>query len=251
MPLIVDLAAFEGPLDLLLHLIKELKIDIFDIPIVLVTEQYLAYLEAMEVLQLDLASDYLVMAAQLIEIKTRTLLPKPQSLDEEEVEDPRQDLVRQLLAYKQIQEASHILEAKQEQRQLEYPKEASNLTAFQEKIPLAEDELETSDLFMALQKMVARLQKEAPIETKVSGDAYSIQEAMTNIMGQFNQQEEKMLAFSTVLRQHPLSRARVVTLFLALLELVKGKYIFLQQDALFSEINLVRNEDNHAFNESN
>lgn len=245
--LTLDLAAFEGPLDLLLHLIKELKIDIFDIPMVLVTNQYMDYLKQMQTQSLDIASEYLVMAATLIEIKARMLLPKHEELVEEE-EDPRTDLVEQLITYKQYQEISHILAEKQEKRQLEYPKVPSNLSSYQERIPLAKDEISTQDLFIALQRMAARLQSEQPVETTVQGDNYSVSEGMADILHIFETDPHKMIPFSQILIQHPLTRTRVVTLFLSLLELVKSNQIYLEQDQLFSEINIVRNGD---YNENN
>lgn len=250
MTLTVDLAAFEGPLDLLLHLIKELKIDIFDIPIVLVTQQYLHFLEQMEEMQLDIASDYLLMAATLIEIKTKMMLPKPPKIEEEEG-DPRENLVQQLVVYKQYQEASHILENKQMQRQLAFAKEPSNLSQYQEKIPLKENELNTNDLFSALQKMMNRLQQERPVQATVSGDSYSVDEAMVAIKQKLKENPRKRVSFRDILEGHIPTRHRMVTLFLGLLELVKAGEIYLQQDHAFEDIVLIRNEEKDEFSREN
>ena len=154
--LTLDLAAFEGPLDLLLHLIKDLKVDIFDIPINLVTDQYLAYIHTYEALSLDVASEYLVMAATLLEIKTQMMLPKTPKEAVEEEDDPRDSLVEQLLAFQQYQEVSHILADKQAERSLEYTKQPSDLSAYQEKIPMTGRQLTPDDLYRAIQKMGIR-----------------------------------------------------------------------------------------------
>ena len=115
---------FEGPLDLLLHLIKELKVDIFDIPITEVTFQYLRYLDTMQEMKLDIAGDYLLMAATLLEIKSRMLLPKKEVTFEEEFyeegEDPRESLIQQLVEYKQFQEAAKALKTMEEERGINF-----------------------------------------------------------------------------------------------------------------------------------
>ena len=240
--LTIDLAAFEGPLDLLLLLIKTLKIDIFDIPIVLVTQQYMDYLRQMKDMKLDIACDYLVMAATLIEIKTKYLLPKP-AVEQEEEDDPREQLVEQLLAYKQYQEIGQVLDEKQQHRQLEYPKAPSNLTGYQSKVPLAENEVTTNDLHSAIIQRVERLKANQPVTTTVKTDPYSVDEGMTDIIERMKQLTYKKIAFSEILSQHPLTRSRVVTLFLALLELVKGQQIWMQQRQLGEDIILVRNEE--------
>ena len=108
----IRLDQYEGPLDLLLHLIKKNEINIYDIPIALITKQYLDHITAMKMLNLDVAGEFLVMAATLIYIKSRMLLPAEPSEDEEEGEDPRADLVRRLLEYKQFKEAAHALEGR-------------------------------------------------------------------------------------------------------------------------------------------
>lgn len=169
--LTLDLAAFEGPLDLLLHLIKDLKVDIFDIPINLVTDQYLAYIHTYEALSLDVASEYLVMAATLLEIKTQMMLPKTPKEAVEEEDDPRDSLVEQLLAFQQYQEVSHILADKQAERSLEYTKQPSDLSAYQEKIPMTGRQLTPDDLYRAIQKMAFRLKNQQPIQTTIAGES--------------------------------------------------------------------------------
>ena len=112
--LTLRIGEFEGPMDLLLHLIKEMKIDIYNIPMVELTHQYLSYIHSMQEMELEVASEYLLMAATLLEIKARMLLPKPKvEIDEVEVEeDPRDELVEKLMEYKQFQEEACIMEKK-------------------------------------------------------------------------------------------------------------------------------------------
>ena len=141
---------FEGPMDLLLHLIKEMKIDIYNIPMVELTHQYLSYIHSMQEMELEVASEYLLMAATLLEIKARMLLPKPKvEIDEVEVEeDPRDELVEKLMEYKQFQEGAKKLEELSVQRGMHYGKEASDLSALQEIIPLQEGQVTTQDLWI-------------------------------------------------------------------------------------------------------
>ncbi|MDK6804598.1 segregation/condensation protein A [Aerococcus sp. UMB7834] len=236
----LDLASFEGPLDLLLHLIKTLEVDIFDIPIVLVTEQYLAYLEAMKELELDLASEYLVMAASLIEIKSKMMLPKPKKEATEEEEDPREDLVQQLLTYQQYQNVSKLLEEKQEARQLEYPKAASDLSAYQTKVPLAKGAFDQDDLLAALRKMMRRLKSQAPLERQVQAETYSVQEAMDDLLQACP--HGRVISFYDLIVDGPLTRERIVTLFLALLQLVKAANLSFAQTVGQTDIEIKRNE---------
>ena len=123
----VQLAVFAGPLDLLLHLIERSELDIYDIPIAVIAEQFLAYLQTMELLNLEIAGEFLVMAATLMQIKARMLLPKPITLDtgsdEEEEEDPRRELVDRLLEYRRFKEAAGLLRQREEEQATLYPRQ--------------------------------------------------------------------------------------------------------------------------------
>ncbi len=242
--LTLDLAAFEGPLDLLLHLIKDLKVDIFDIPINLVTDQYLAYIHTYEELSLDIASEYLVMAATLLEIKTQMMLPKLPKADQAEDEDPRDSLVEQLLAFQQYQEISHILADKQAERSLEYTKQPSDLSSYQDKIPMTGRQLTPDDLYHALQKMAFRLKNQQPIQTTITGDAYSVSAAMDDIRQAFIESNKEILLFQDAVSSQKIqNRGQVVTLFLAILELVKSHELYLYQEYLTEDIQLIRREE--------
>lgn len=237
--LTVDLAAFEGPLDLLLHLIRELKVDVFDIPIVVITEQYFNHIHSMQQLELDIASDYLVMAATLIEIKTAMMLPKAPQSEVEIAEDPRQDLVNQLIAYQQYQEVGQILAEKQNDRALSYSKEPANLSVYQEKIPMQGQPLTTADLYKALEKMISRLKEQQPFQTKIVGDRYSIEDAIGLISDTFMNKNQNILPFFEMLSEQVLTKERIVTLFLAMLELAKTGKIIFRQEKTGGEIELI------------
>lgn len=227
--LMINLAAFSGPLDLLLHLIKTYKIDIFDIPIVLITEQYLNYIAQADDAFLGEHSDYLVMAASLIEMKTSWLLPKPE-IEHTSGEDIRQPLVNRLLIYQQFQEVSQVLAKKHENRLQQYSKAASDLSAMCEYIPLNEDDNTINDIIHALKHMLNRLRQQEPLQLAVASDPFSIEDAITSLR-QFAGEQSGHFAFSNLLGEMVLNRDRLVMLFFALLQLVKdGEIIFQQVD---------------------
>ncbi|MDO4670785.1 MAG: segregation/condensation protein A [Aerococcus sp.] len=226
---IVDLDNFSGPLDLLLHLIQQQNIDIFDIPIVKITEQYIALIQAHQEAALDVASDYLVMAATLVEIKTKLLLPKPKSVEPEAIEDPRQPLVAQLIAYQQFKALGEALDEQQTERLKWYSKAPSDLSDYQAVIPLPEAAITTNDLVGALKKMVQRLAVDKPTATTLQSDAYTIEEAIATIEEALPKDKEKSLSFFELVSAQPLSRTVIVTLFLALLQLTKRQAITFEQ----------------------
>lgn len=235
--LYIDLAAFEGPLDLLLHLIRQMKVDIFDIPIVEITEKYLALIQENQSRNLEVASEYLVMAATLIEIKANMLLPKPE--EEEEEVDPRQDLVEQLVNYQNYKRIGHLLEEKQELRAQEYPRQASDLSAYQVVVPLPKGENTTDDLVNALRKMVRRLKDKAPLEKIIQAESYTLQEAFAEIKKAFEDKEGE-ISFFYLLSKKAYQKERIVTLFLALLQLAKQQVLVLEQDAIAEDIRLTK-----------
>lgn len=244
--LTVKLEAFEGPLDLLLHLIKELKVDILDIPMIEITEQYLQYLHAMQELSLDIAGDYLLMAATLVEIKSRMLLPKKIiAIDEEFYEDgqdPREELIRQLIEYKRIQEAAKVLKEMENERGDYFTKLPAELENFRHAIPLNPGEVSKEDLLFALQKMYGRLQKRVPLQAEMDKEEFSVEKTMVYIMEAFNQKIGKnqlQIPFTYFFEENA-SKKAVVNTFLAMLELVNQKKIWFKQDVLYGEILLER-----------
>lgn len=221
------LTDFEGPLDLLLHLIKQTKIDIYDIPIAEITAQYLDYLHQMQVLKLDVAGDYLVMAATLMKIKSKLLLPKAPELIEEETEeyvDPRQELVDQLLAYQAFQKVATVLQERELERQQLFAKPASSNPA-EKVIPLARGVIKPRDLAAAVSKMLVEAQAKQPVFKTVQNDEISITDKMSWIVRHLAAQPVVFEALVVV----KTDRDEIVTTFLAVLELMKDRKIICEQ----------------------
>ena len=237
---------FEGPLDLLLHLIKELKVDIFDIPIAEVTFQYLRYLDTMQEMKLDIAGDYLLMAATLLEIKSRMLLPKKEVTFEEEFyeegEDPRESLIQQLVEYKQFQEAAKALKTMEQERGLYFTKPATDLEELQQAIPLAPGEVSAADLIAALQKMYQKLQKKKPLQARMEQEQYTVDQTMTWIMEKLDNlpdDSDPRLPFTAFFEVQ--TKSQIVNTFLAMLELVKERKINFSQESTYGDIYILRN----------
>ena len=230
--LAVMLDAFEGPLDLLLYLIRKANIDILDIPMAPLTVQYLAYVEAMRSTNLELASDYLVMAATLIEIKSRMLLPRPKVQGEEEVEDPRAELVRRLVEYEQMKAAGQKIDAlPQADRDYEW------VSVLAEKsLELRFPEVGVDDLQKAWQAILrqARLHK----HHKLQREELSVREHMTGILRSLKEADLRGVTFIEFvsLFDPKVGVGGVVVHFLAMLELAREQLINLSQAEAFAPI---------------
>lgn len=217
----VQLPAFEGPLDLLLHLIKKNEINIYDIPIALITQQYLEYLDLMKSLNLNIAGEFLVMAATLIYIKSKMLLP-PEEIAEEELEDdPRADLVRRLLEYQQFKESAERLAWREELWRDVYRRDVED--RIPEDTILLKD-VSLFDLVGALQSVLARVPKEKVIE--IVPDQMSVRNKMSLVMERLEKVET--LAFEVLFEQDR-TRASVIVTFLAILELARLQLVAIQQ----------------------
>jgi len=234
----VKLDIFEGPLDLLLYLIKKDEIDIYDIPIERITGQYLEYLDAFKILDLDVAGDFVVMAANLIYIKSRSLLPKDQQPPEEmaEEDDPRWELVRQLIEYKKFKDAAGHLQLREIEREGMFSRIAGKPEMAAER-PLAE--VSIFDLINAFNTALKRLNKPEDLR-EIFEENFTVSDKIDLIM--------KMTAAGVPLRFSELfanaaSRTEVVVTFLALLELVRLKQVRARQGEEFGEIELVRAEN--------
>lgn len=240
MPYQVKIDAFEGPLDLLLHLINRLEIDIYDIPVAQITEQYLLYIHTMNELKLDVASEYLVMAATLLAIKSKMLLPKHEEenhTDDPEIyeEDPRDELVERLVEYRKFKEAAQDLKALEEERGLMYTKPPSDLSDFSKEIQPGKTEINVSlyDMLAAFQKLLRRKKLQRPIATKITRQEISIEKRMEEIMtelSQFNGRKNFNELFPIPTKDH------IVVTFLAVLELIKRKEIDAWQQENFGDI---------------
>ena len=233
----VQFEGFEGPLDLLLHLINTLEIDIYDIPMTLITEQYMSYIQAMQRLELDVASKYMVMAATLLSIKSKMLLPieeeKQMDID---YEDPRQSLVDQLLEYQKVKEAAQWFDHEQEAQLNFFVHDILDLSSYTEKNELKEDAHGINELQKLMQNI---LTKEKELETKsVAREEISIQEEIEHIYQLACQHRE--VNIQKVMEKQTLAH-NVVT-FLALLELVKNHKISIQQKELFSPLYICKRE---------
>jgi len=235
----VKIPVFEGPLDLLLHLIKENKIDIYDIPIALITRQYLEYLELMKELNLDIASEFLVMAATLIYIKSRMLLPKD---DPGEVieEDPRLELVERLLEYQAIKEAALELKEREEEwlgvlrrPEIEVEDEPTDEENVKE---LYLFDINIFDLLSAFKKLVEKLPPEV---LEISPETLTVKDRISYILEQLEQRES--FRFEDLFEGMRTKDALIVT-FLALLELLKLGLVRAYQERPFSIIWIFKRE---------
>lgn len=225
------LKQFEGPLDLLLHLINKSKIAVEDIFVSDITEQYLEYMDALSEPDMDSASEFLAMAALLLEIKSRSLLPKPPSPAEDE-EDPQQLLIRRLKEYKQIKENSQKLRENEHMLEGRYYKLPQELN-FDKRFELSEASLET--LMEAFREVLSRVeQKRAPAAVReIRRDMFSVREKITYLKRRLT--DKKQLSFYSLFESDS-SRQEVIATFLALLELCKQRFLLIKQNALFSDI---------------
>ena len=231
----VLLPAFEGPLDLLLHLIQQDEIEITDIPIAKITRQYLETLELMRELDLEVAGEFLVMAATLMRIKARMLLP-PAPTDEDLEEDPREGLVRQLIEYRRFKEASKELERLESDRRLLFERGAP--ARLEDSDP---GELMPVSMFRLLDALKRVLDREAPpIVHTIVAEPISLEEAIGVIESELRRRPR--LLFEELLEQF-VSRIEKITAFLGLLELLKQERVGVTQEELFGPIWVVWRDD--------
>lgn len=230
----VKLDVFEGPLDLLLYLIKKDQIDIYDIPMARITKAYLEYIEVMKLLDLDVVGEFLVMAATLIKIKSRMLLP-PEEVEEpeEEIEDPRTELVRQLVEYQKYKEAASHLEGMETKQRKLFSR------------PLAGDLKDEAwpgglgvglfDLLTSFKDILVRVEEEKFHEIKP--EILTLQEKMGHILGVLRRKSR--VGFSTLF-DGGLGKLDLIVTFLALLELIRLRKVLIRQPRPFDEIMVAR-----------
>ncbi|MFC6295983.1 segregation and condensation protein A [Lactiplantibacillus daoliensis] len=241
-PITIKISEFEGPLDLLLHLIRQNKMDIYDIPIAAITKQYLDYLHSMQALQLDIAGDYLVMAATLMTIKSRYLLPQAPADDEdiEEDEDPRDSLVAELLAYKVYQEAAGELRVKEQARRQHFTREAMLMPA-ELPTPQLTSGITVADLQAAFRQLVAKRRRAQPLTKTVTADPVTIETRMKQVRQRLVTEPEGV-DFATLFTPSA-SDDMLVTTFMAVLELTKQAQVTLLQTAQLGPIHLYLRQD--------
>ncbi len=241
----VKLEVFEGPLDLLLYLIKRDEVDIYDISIERITKQYLEYMAAFQVLNIDVAGEFIVMAANLLYIKSRTLLPRDQQMAEEDAEedDPRWELIRQLIEYKKFKEAASLLRTREAMQEKMFPR----FPVVPELAPdanLLVEEVNIFDLINAFQKILKRIEKNKPEDLReIFEENYTVSDKIDYLLrltnGGTSMRFEECFADSS-------SRAEIVVTFLAMLELIRLKQLRVRQAAAFDEIWIDRISDKPA-----
>ena len=232
----VHLESFEGPLDLLLHLIEKNRIDIYDIPIALLTEQYMDYLAKFKEFNIEVASEFLVMAATLLQIKSKILLPdtKVEEVNEDDTDevDPRKELVERLLEYHRYKEVSSILGEMADEAGKRFFREASNLPTKH----LPPKGLDVKLLWQAFQN--------EPLVANVAREKYTIEDKIISLLALLKQHGGN-ICFNTVFQysEHKISKSELITTFLAMLELIKIKRITVYQTSIFSPIYLKINDE--------
>lgn len=231
----ISLKSYEGPMDLLLDLIKKNEVDIYDIPIHLITEQFLEYLNLSKTLNMDITSDFILMAATLLEIKSKMLLPKHQDEDgsEEDTEDPRQELVQKILEYEKFREVSNILKTS-------HDFESRSIYKFQEDFSSIDDvdfikNLTTDKLAIAFSNIIKNMKAEEKNYT-IRTELFTNKMAMNIIREKLK--TSKQLSFIEVVKDQSLEN--IITYFLAILELAKNGKIALDQNEDLSDILILR-----------
>ena len=229
---------FEGPLDLLLHLIKQDNIDIMDISIEKITKQYLDYINLMEEMNLNIASEYLVMAAELIEMKSRILLPHEKETEDEYEEDPRQNLINRLLEYKYYKESTeNFIELEKERNQI-YTKEVSDINEFIDKDEQNKIDATLDDLILAFQKFLENKENLKPLKTKITNKEYSVGKRCVEIRDLLR--KKKKVTFNEIIDNG--QKDYIVVSFLAILSLCKKELIQIEQENNFNEIYIKERE---------
>ncbi len=239
-PYKVRLEIFEGPLDLLLYLVKKDEVEIHDVSIERITKSYLEYMDAFKMLNIDLASEFIVMAANLMYIKSRTLLPKQDQPPEEDAEedDPRWELIRQLIEYKKFKDAAAFLEQKAYAQANVFPAAPEPASAPPAPASTGMPEVGIFDLIRAFQKVLDKIQ--TPTLREIVDDRFTVSDKIEHLL--------KVVPQGGPVRFYSLfegatSRDEIIVTFIAVLELMKLRQLRVTQDHLLSEIVIYRNEN--------
>lgn len=232
---------FEGPLDLLLHMIKEKKMDILEINVAQIASQYVELIHNMKTLNLEVAAEYLEMAAYLVEIKSKALIPREVvNVDGNYEMDERERLIKRLLEYKKFKEISAVLDKMADERLSYFSKESSSLKEFETILPESEipQDLDMNALVMAFEKMFKRLADRRPIETKMVKSEISIEERKIEMENIINSKTGKfsVMEFFT----DRFDKYFFVATIVALLDFAKHRYVLVSQDSEFGEIMVER-----------
>ena len=237
----VKVPVFEGPLDLLLHLIDKNEVDIYDIPIALITQQYLDYMALAGEVDLELTSEFLLMACTLLAIKARMLLPKHSaSADEEDPEDPRRELIEKILEYKLYKEKANEFKKMENDQAKVYWREIDETRLWKDFLPdnpLAD--ISMKDLLQAYHQILRKIEKKREV-VAITREEITVQEKMGEIVEQLREKPSG-LSFSGLFCGKT-DRVEVIVTFLALLELARRNLIILRQNKLFSNIRIYLKE---------
>ena len=223
---------FEGPLDLLLHLIKESKMDIMDIEIEKITDQYVEFLQEQEKMNLEVSSEYLVLASELIEIKSKLLIPR-ETLDEEsDMIDPREELINRLLEYEAYKNITKVLQEKENLRREIYTKLPESIKNYIDEDKEIHADVSLDDLINALSKYFERQKDNKPLNTKVTVKEISVESRRSDIKRLLK--DKKQVSFKDLFPV--MSKEYVVATFLAILEMAKNKELKITQNDTFDDI---------------
>ena len=236
----IKINEFEGPLDLLLHLIKESNINIVDIEINEITRQYLDYINKMEELNINVAASYLVMAAELMEIKSKSLLPIEEKETDNEDEEvvSKENLINKLIEYQKYKEMINTFKDMESDRQKIYVKAPEKISNYVDNIIKNDNDTSVDDLVAAFKKFLERIDKEKPITTKITNKEYSVKERKKGIRNILR--ERKKVLFTELFEEKNVSY--IVVTFLSILEMTKEKEITIKQDNNFNDITIAWRE---------
>lgn len=230
----VKIDEFEGPLDLLLHLIKQSNINIQDIDISVITAQYLEYINKMDELNINVAASYLVMAAELMEIKSKSLLPRTEedSNEESDEEVSKENLINKLLEYQKYKDMTSTFKILEEERQKIYIKAPEKISNYIDNTITNEGDTTVADLVNAFKNFLEKLDREKPITTKITNKEYSVKERKQNLRKLLKSHPK--VKFTELFEET--STPYIVVTFLSILEMTKEKEIILRQDGNFKDI---------------
>ena len=224
---------FEGPLDLLLHLIKEQKMDLLNLKLEVIIDEYLKFIEKMEQMDLDIASSYLVMASELIEMKSKLLLPRVEEESEEEEEDPKEQLVNRLIEYQKYKDLTEDFKELESERKMIYTRLPESLKEYSDNDTIINNsDVTLDDLLKAFQKFLERKKLEQQLNTKITKKEISIEERSISIRNILkNKKKVNFLELFDVL-----NKEYVVVTFLAILEMAKKNEIKISQENKYGDI---------------
>lgn len=231
----VKLDTFEGPLDLLLHLIDQFEIDIYDIPVAEITTQYLQYIHTMKNLELNIASEYLVMAATLLSIKSQMLLPKQEvnEIIDEYEEDPREELMQRLIEYQKFKNAANNLQEREEDAYQIFTRAPSIYKEVKEIEPVVRGNISIYDMIGALNKVFERKHWDRPLETKITRVEIPLEQRMDELL-HIVKQSKAGIAFEDLFPYR--TKSQIVITFIALLELMKTNDVYCKQAKHFGSL---------------